>query len=134
LLRDGHILYVQNEPISRPDLADDNNPNGLAAARRIYNSFLTTIQLLLDQIEFGRGDWAYLLRDQDGSYRLVYRKKPLIMSKFVWAPFIDENEVRCQSTQKQISINQGFLMGAQIKITRWDISQNREGAHFRLCQ
>jgi hypothetical protein len=113
LLRDGRILFVQNEPITDPDLVNDEIPGVSMAANRMYNSFLTTIQLLLDQIEFGRGDWAYLLRDEDGSYRFVYRKKPIVMSKFIWAPLIDENE---------------------IEITRWGLSQNREGTLLLIVE
>lgn len=111
LLRDGRILFIQNEPIANPDLINDEIPSVSKAANQVYNSFLTTIQLLLDQIEFDRGDWAYLLRDEDGSYRFVYRKKPLVMSKFIWAPFIDESE---------------------IEITRWGLAQSREGMAFLI--
>ena len=38
----------------------------------IYNTHLTYVQILLDDIEFGRGDWLYILQDDDGSHRLVY--------------------------------------------------------------
>jgi len=73
---------------------------------KAYNSLLTSIQILLDDIEFGRGDWMYLLRDEDGGERLVYKRKPLVISNFIWAPLIDETE---------------------IETTRWGIYGTREG-------
>jgi hypothetical protein len=100
LLRDGKILYVQAEPI--PNLSN----YGPIKRNEAYNSLLTSIQILLDDIEFGRGDWLYLLRDDDGGDRLVYKRKPLVISNFLWAPLIDENE---------------------IEITRWGIYGTREG-------
>ena len=79
---------------------------GPIETNKAYNSLLSSIQILLDDIEFGKGDWLYILRDEDGSDRLVYRRKPLVISNFLWAPRIDENE---------------------IVITRWGIYGNREG-------
>ena len=100
LLRDGKILFVQAQPI--PFLAN----HGPIEMNKAYNSLLTSIQILLDDIEFGRGDWMYLLRDEDGGERLVYKRKPLVISNFIWAPLIDETE---------------------IETTRWGIYGTREG-------
>ncbi|KIM89957.1 hypothetical protein PILCRDRAFT_2217 [Piloderma croceum F 1598] len=102
LLRDGKILYVQAKPIVGPNFVN----RGPAETNKAYNSLLTSIQILLDDIEFGRGDWLYLLRNGDGSDRLIYRRKPLVISNFLWAPLIDEIE---------------------IEITRWGIYGTREG-------
>jgi hypothetical protein len=102
LLRDGKILYVQARPIVGPNFVN----RGPAETNKAYTSLLTSIQILLDDIEFDRGDWLYLLRSEDGSDRLIYRRKPLVISNFLWAPLIDEIE---------------------IEITRWGIYGTREG-------
>jgi hypothetical protein len=108
LLRDGKILYVQAGPIIGPNFVN----RGPAETNKAYNSLLTSIQILLDDIEFGRGDWLYLLRNEDGSDRLIYRRKPLVISNFLWAPLIDEIE---------------------IEITRWGIYGTREGWSASGC-
>ena len=102
MLRDGKILHVQAKPIVGPTIPD----RGPVERSNAYNALLTSIQLVLDDIEFDRGDWMYLLRNEDGSDRLVYRRKPLVITKFLWAPRIDETE---------------------IEFTRWGIFGTREG-------
>ena len=99
LLRDGQILHVQIDPFNRMDLE-------LLEEYSEYTSRLTSIQIMLDDIEFGRGDWLYILRDADGNSRFVYKRKPRWITNFIWAPYIDENE---------------------IQFTKWDLFGTREG-------
>lgn len=92
LLRDGKIICVQVEPIS-----SSYDPENETLDQKLdwfnYHSKLTSIQILLDDLDFDRGDWVYIMHDEDGSDRLVYRRKPLVITKFLWAPLIDEKTI-----------------------------------------
>jgi len=60
---------------------------------REYNTLLEVLQTMLDDIDFDRENWAYLVRDDDGSHRLLYTSKPFSLSCAIWAPCIDEKEI-----------------------------------------
>jgi hypothetical protein len=98
-MRDGKILHIQTKAITEAagDLLDSNVRARLFAT---YYYFFASIQTLLDDIEFDRGDWLYILPNKDSTHRLIYKRKPIISDRFLWAPLIDEKD---------------------IEITRWDL-------------
>jgi hypothetical protein len=59
---------------------------------REYNSLLAIIQTMLDDIDFNRENWAYLIRDDDGAH-LQYKSKPFSLSCNIFLPLIDENDI-----------------------------------------
>lgn len=119
LLRDGKILYLQADPVVSPEYDPEPHVTDSNRAERIraidnYDGFLSTIQTLLDEIEFDRGDWAYLLREDDGSFRLAYKNRPALLTKNIWAPLIDEKDIA-------------------ITCNRWSMMDYREGQCYSLC-
>ena len=86
LWRDGRMLTIQAEPPRKlmPTIQDED---------REYNSFLATIQTMLDDIHFDRGNWAYLIRDEDDCDRLLYKNRPFSLSCTIWTTLIDESDI-----------------------------------------
>lgn len=50
---------------------------------------------MLDDIDFMQANWAYLILNEDGSYRLKYKEKKLLENRPspIWAPLVNETEI-----------------------------------------
>ncbi|KIM89958.1 hypothetical protein PILCRDRAFT_812745 [Piloderma croceum F 1598] len=59
---------------------------------REYNSLLVVIQTMLDDLDFERENWAYLVRE-NGRDRLVYKNKPFSLKCTIWTTLIDEKDI-----------------------------------------
>lgn len=81
------MLVIQAEASYYPPIDEDNDPE--------YRPILSKLQTMLDNIEFGRESWAYLMRDEEtcGQGRLVYKNQPLGLRGPIWAPMIDEDTI-----------------------------------------
>jgi hypothetical protein len=106
LWRGGRMLTIQAEPPRNPmpTIQDED---------REYNSLLAIIQTILDDIDFDRENWAYLVRNKDGCHHLLYKNKPFSLSCTLWAPLINESE---------------------IEITKWGGMNLREGKDYHHSQ
>jgi hypothetical protein len=80
------MLIIQADPPRNPLLTIQDED-------REYNSLLVIIQTMLDDIDFDRENWAYLVRDEDGCDRLLYRSKPFSLSCTIFLPLIDEKDI-----------------------------------------
>ncbi|KDQ55965.1 hypothetical protein JAAARDRAFT_48380 [Jaapia argillacea MUCL 33604] len=84
------IISSQIDVPSQSEVIEDNN---VRESVQLYH--LQIIQTLLNTIEFGRSNWACLVRNGDGSgHRLLYKDKPTpSLSSSFWAPAVEENEI-----------------------------------------
>ncbi|EGO03028.1 hypothetical protein SERLA73DRAFT_176533 [Serpula lacrymans var. lacrymans S7.3] len=89
LWRNGHCIFVQAEPFCRPDIDYSNYYQDFSPENTAYNYVLEVLQTMLDQIEFGRSNWAYLVRQKDGMYRLIYKNRRLIKDCEIWTKTVD---------------------------------------------
>jgi hypothetical protein len=99
------MLTIQADPprVPMPTIQDED---------REYNSLLAVIQTMLDDLDFERENWAYLVRE-DGRDRLVYKNKPFSLKCTIWTTLIDERD---------------------IEITKWGGMNFREGKIHRYNQ
>lgn len=90
------MLTIQAEPprVPMPTMKDEN---------REYNSLLAIIQTMLDNIDFGRENWAYLVQDDDGCDRLLYKNMPFSLSCTIWAPCIPESDIEITKVGSQLN-------------------------------
>jgi hypothetical protein len=92
LLKDEHLLVVQATPCYDRFATDD--PAAWKYLTMEHEYGIEIIQSLLNVVEFGRSNWAYLV-SQGGTYRLVYKDVPMRHMKCpTWAPFVDECDVQ----------------------------------------
>jgi hypothetical protein len=79
------MLTIQADPprIPMPTIQDED---------REYNSLLAVIQTMLNDIDFERENWAYLVRE-DGCDRLVYKNKAFSLKCTIWTTLIEEKDI-----------------------------------------
>ncbi|KIM41862.1 hypothetical protein M413DRAFT_27425 [Hebeloma cylindrosporum] len=57
--------------------------------------WLEIIQSLLDRIEFGTTNWAYLIPNREGGYTITHKERPMPkVTCPLWAPLIFEDEIQ----------------------------------------
>lgn len=118
LWKNGQMLVIQATTDAIPYIDYGAQPVAQAKLDRDHRFGLQRIQTLLDVVEFGRTNWAYLIVRDDGSYRLLYRNKPLYaISCLTWAPLVDESEI---TITKFINCEDrhGFWDGNVVSISR----------------
>jgi hypothetical protein len=71
---------------------------------REYNSLLAVIQTMLDDIDFDRENWAYLVRDEDGCDRLLYKTRPFSLKCSIWTTLIDEKEIEITKVENVLFV------------------------------
>ncbi|KAF8989165.1 hypothetical protein BDQ17DRAFT_1434647 [Cyathus striatus] len=96
LWKDGHQLVVEVPCIPKHDISYYmENPQARAKVNNQYDRFIEMIQAVIDTVEFGKTNWAYLTSGAKGGYKLQLRKKPLpAITCPLWAPVIRECEVK----------------------------------------
>ncbi|KAJ6625945.1 hypothetical protein B0H10DRAFT_1999588 [Mycena sp. CBHHK59/15] len=90
-----HTLVIQTPELKLPYYtASYRDPVVVGMYITTFNFDLERIQTLIKSVVFGKSNWAYLLIRNDGTYRLVYKQKPLrSISCPAWAPLVPERDV-----------------------------------------
>ncbi|TFK48199.1 hypothetical protein OE88DRAFT_1810509 [Heliocybe sulcata] len=79
------------------------------------------IQTMLGNIEWGRTNYAYLVRESSGSYRLMYRNKiPRTITCHLWAPQVDEREINITRWLDPKMYREGIWRGREVSLTIMD--------------
>jgi hypothetical protein len=95
LWRDSQTIMIQaSPPVYTAPPRDHLDPDYFAEHDRQLDSGLEIIQSLLDTVKFGLTNWAYLVRQGENNYRLVYRHRPVHrISCRLWASLVEEFEL-----------------------------------------
>ncbi|KAL4077753.1 hypothetical protein J3A83DRAFT_1653407 [Scleroderma citrinum] len=96
LWRNGNFLVIQAEPFRRPGVKYDYAApqSAYVEERKAYTYLLEVIQTMLDTIVIdGEKNWAHLVRQKDGTYRLVYTTKRFVQKCSIWTKVIDIDEI-----------------------------------------
>ncbi|EPQ55924.1 hypothetical protein GLOTRDRAFT_60723 [Gloeophyllum trabeum ATCC 11539] len=79
------------------------------------------IQTMLGSIEWGRTNYAYLVRESSGSYRLMYRNKvPRPLTCHLWAPTVDIKEIDVTRWLDQRIYREGIWRGREVNLKIMD--------------
>lgn len=78
---------------------------------------LRTIHSLLNTVEFGKGNWGYLVSGKDGVQHIVQRQKRLRKVVFnTWAPVINEREIEYTRFNSDGSERGGYWRGRPVDV------------------
>ncbi|KZT21309.1 hypothetical protein NEOLEDRAFT_1139643 [Neolentinus lepideus HHB14362 ss-1] len=84
------------------------------------------IQTMLGGIAWGRSNYAYLVRESSGSYRLMYRNKiPRTITCHLWAPQVDEREIEITRWLDPKMYREGIWRGQEVSLTIMDSCEPR---------
>lgn len=102
LMRDEKLLHLQMAPIQLSDFGNAEKRQKAYTEHRI-----THLQSMVSQLEFGDHDWAYHFRNNDGTDRFVYKRKPLVVTKYLWAPLIEESDIKFKYWTSSVCFREG---------------------------
>ncbi|KAH7927564.1 hypothetical protein BV22DRAFT_1031608 [Leucogyrophana mollusca] len=96
LWRNGNFLVVQADPWTRPGVDYSGCHEDALRFKQEYREYtylVEVIQSMADTIEFGRFNWAHLVRQKDSSYRLVYKTRNCIQNLDVWTKVVELDDI-----------------------------------------
>ncbi|KAH7911285.1 hypothetical protein BJ138DRAFT_1126155 [Hygrophoropsis aurantiaca] len=97
LWKDGNPISIQAESVARPgvDYTDCMSlpPSHFPDECRDYTYLLEVLHTMADTIEFGTYNWAHMVRQKDGSYRLVYKVKQYVPGINIWTKVVELEDI-----------------------------------------
>ncbi|KAF7977868.1 hypothetical protein HWV62_2394 [Athelia sp. TMB] len=124
LYRGGKWMAIYSGHGSSP-VTDASNPE-----QQDPTLFVGIIQTMLDSIDFSRANTAFLVRQADGSRRLVYSEKYIQVAGKLWAPLIEESAITYDKWQMNGTYRGGLWNGIRVDVTIF-VCQDEWDLHWR---
>jgi len=96
LWKDDDYIVIHGEPYAAPGVDHNDLLSILSATketRQAYWELLEVIQSMVDEIQFGRSNYAYLVRQKDGTHRLVYKPKRMVLNCPAWTRLVELKDI-----------------------------------------